>query len=70
MQEESEKHPENTVSRELQKGYMMMDRLLRPSMVVVSKRPDSGPDPVAGSNRAKGKSEDPKDEHKIDITIQ
>ncbi|MCK4390021.1 MAG: nucleotide exchange factor GrpE [Desulfobacterales bacterium] len=40
-QEESEKHPENTVSQELQKGYMMRDRLLRPAMVVVSKKPDS-----------------------------
>ena len=69
MQEESEEHPENTVSQELQKGYMMMDRLLRPAMVVVSKRPDSRPDTVAGSNRAQGKSEDPEDEHKIDVTI-
>lgn len=28
--------PENTVVRELQKGYTMKDRLLRPSLVVVS----------------------------------
>jgi molecular chaperone GrpE len=65
MQEESEGHPENTVSKELQKGYMMRDRLLRPAMVAVSKKPDSTP---------QGKSEDPdsehKDEHKIDVTIQ
>ncbi len=40
-QEESEQHPENTVSQELQKGYMLNDRLLRPSMVVVSKMPDT-----------------------------
>lgn len=37
MQQESEEHPENTVMAELQKGYMIHDRLLRPSMVVVSK---------------------------------
>jgi len=37
MQEESEDHPDNTVSKELQKGYMIHDRLLRPAMVVVSK---------------------------------
>jgi molecular chaperone GrpE len=37
MQQESEEHPENTVIAELQKGYMIHDRLLRPSMVVVSK---------------------------------
>jgi len=37
MQEETDDHPENTVLNELQKGYMMHDRLLRPAMVVVSK---------------------------------
>jgi molecular chaperone GrpE len=37
MQEETEDHPENTVIHELQKGYMMHDRLIRPAMVVVSK---------------------------------
>lgn len=37
MQEESANHPDNTVIAELQKGYMIHDRLLRPSMVVVSK---------------------------------
>jgi len=36
MQQESEDHPENTVIAELQKGYMIHDRLLRPSMVIVS----------------------------------
>ena len=38
MQEESDKHEEHTVIRELQKGYTIHDRLLRPSMVVVSKQ--------------------------------
>jgi len=37
MQEETEDYLENTVIHELQKGYMMHDRLLRPAMVVVSK---------------------------------
>ena len=41
-QEESEKYPDNTVCKELQKGYMLNERLLRPSMVVVSKKPDAG----------------------------
>lgn len=36
MQRESKEHPENTVIAELQKGYMIHDRLLRPSMVIVS----------------------------------
>jgi len=39
MQEASDSHPENTIIREFQKGYMLHDRLLRPSMVVVSKGP-------------------------------
>jgi len=38
MQEETDTFPENTVSKELQKGYMISDRLLRPAMVVVSKK--------------------------------
>lgn len=37
MQEESDEQPENTVINEFQKGYLIHDRLLRPSMVVVSK---------------------------------
>ena len=37
MQEESEEHPENTVVSEFQKGYLIHCRLLRPTMVVVSK---------------------------------
>lgn len=37
MQEETDEHPANTVTAELQKGYMIHDRLLRPSMVIVSK---------------------------------
>ena len=37
MQEASVDHPENTVIHVLQKGYLIYDRLLRPSMVVVSK---------------------------------
>lgn len=40
MQEETKTHPDNTVLRELQKGYMIHDRLLRPAMVVVSKKTD------------------------------
>ncbi len=37
MQEPSDAVPPNTVVKELQKGYLLRDRLLRPSMVVVSK---------------------------------
>jgi len=45
MQQETADQPENIVLNELQKGYMIHDRLLRPAMVVVSKLPaDSGND--------------------------
>jgi molecular chaperone GrpE len=37
MQEPSSEHPDNTVLKELQKGYLIHDRLLRPAMVIVSK---------------------------------
>ncbi|MBF0199796.1 MAG: nucleotide exchange factor GrpE [Desulfamplus sp.] len=37
--QESDEHPDNTVINELQKGYLLHDRLIRPSMVVVSKAP-------------------------------
>ena len=37
-QEESDDHEPNTVLRELQKGYLLKERLLRPAVVIVSKR--------------------------------
>lgn len=37
MQEETNDFPAQTVIKELQKGYLLHDRLLRPAMVVVSK---------------------------------
>lgn len=49
LQEETSEKPENTVLKEMQRGYMIHDRLLRPAMVVVSKaavacRDVDGPD--------------------------
>ncbi len=61
MQEESEGHPDNTVSKELQKGYVMRERLLRPAMVVVSKKPASKPDIEPQTTE---------DEYKVDINIK
>jgi molecular chaperone GrpE len=37
MQEETDEFEANTVINELQKGYLIHDRLLRPSMVVVAR---------------------------------
>ncbi|MDR3289233.1 MAG: nucleotide exchange factor GrpE, partial [Peptococcaceae bacterium] len=33
---ESESHPENTIVEEVQKGYLLKDKVIRPSMVKVS----------------------------------
>ena len=59
-QEESDQHPDNTVSQELQKGYMLGDRLLRPSMVVVSKKP-------AANEETEGAGAQDKSEKKIAV---
>lgn len=44
MQEETADHPANTVLSEMQKGYVMHDRLLRPAMVVVAKAAEAPSD--------------------------
>ena len=45
MQREDPDAEDNTVLEEIQKGYLLNERLIRPSMVVVSKRPhDQGED--------------------------
>lgn len=36
---ESSEHPANTVLQEMQKGYVLNDRLLRPALVLISKTP-------------------------------
>lgn len=36
MQEQADDLPQNTVTKEFQKGYLLHDRLLRPAMVAVS----------------------------------
>ncbi|MFC1631659.1 nucleotide exchange factor GrpE [Candidatus Omnitrophota bacterium] len=36
---ETNKYPENTVVEEVQKGYMLQERLLRPAVVKVAKKP-------------------------------
>ena len=66
MQKESEEHSENTVMQELLKGYMMKDRLLRPAMVVVAKKPHSEAEVESGDLE----DEQKEDEQKIEVTIQ
>jgi molecular chaperone GrpE len=53
-QEETAEHKENTVVRELQKGYMLKDRLLRPAMVVVSKPPSRETEAAQRQGRNEG----------------
>ena len=41
---ESAEHPEDTVLAELRPGYRLHDRLVRPALVRVSRRPAAGPE--------------------------
>ena len=50
MQEETNDSPKNTVINELQRGYMIHDRLLRPSMVVVAKPKENNEDEELNKN--------------------
>ena len=55
MQEESSEHEANTVIREMEKGYVLNDRLIRPAKVVVSRLPAGG----EGSEGGSGPTEEP-----------
>ena len=52
MREESEEYTENTVINEMQRGYLIHDRLLRPTMVVVAM-----PKTTRGDNRHNNETE-------------
>jgi molecular chaperone GrpE len=54
--EETSEHPNNTVIRQLQKGYVLNDRLLRPAMVVVASSPSTNADDRNGNRFADGKN--------------
>ena len=49
--EESDEHPEDTVVSELRRGYRIRDRVVRPSLVKVSRRPD-GPEVRPAADQA------------------
>jgi len=75
-QEESDECPDGTVCRELQKGYLLNDRLLRPSMVIVSRSPnktetanseDSGAQSLGGSEEQP--TGNPEGTKKIKVTV-
>lgn len=60
LQEENGELPENTVLKVFQKGYMLHERLIRPAMVVVSKKPSESEDGDANQreNNSKDKTND------------
>lgn len=58
--EESQDHPDNTVLREFQKGYLLHDRLIRPSMVIVSRavpKPAAEPEEDSSDNASAAEEE-------------
>ena len=54
MEQPSEDHPPRTILREVRKGYQLKGRTLRPSSVIVSRRPGAGEDELrpAGGDQA------------------
>jgi molecular chaperone GrpE len=54
FQESSDRHPPQTVLREMQKGYRFKGRMLRPTAVVVSKHPETkeSPQPAPAGQEA------------------
>ena len=48
--EESDEHPEDTVVSELRRGYRIRDRVVRPSLVRVSRRPELPPVTSGGAS--------------------
>lgn len=56
VQEETTSVPEGTVTSELQRGYRIRDRVLRPAMVAVARQPAVGGDRLDGhsSNESAG----------------
>ncbi len=55
-QEESQESPASTITKELQKGYMIHDRLLRPAMVIVSKGKPGNEDSGKTSDQSDSKN--------------
>ena len=54
--EETSEVPEGTVTAELQRGYRIRDRVLRPAMVAVAKTPEKATPQNATSNAGNGGS--------------
>ncbi|MCK4374022.1 MAG: nucleotide exchange factor GrpE [Candidatus Brocadiae bacterium] len=59
MQEQVDGAPPNTVIRELKKGFVMGDVIIRPSQVVVSGSAQAGPQPAQPRGEQTASGEDP-----------
>jgi molecular chaperone GrpE len=61
LQERSEEHAPGTVLRQIQKGYSLRDRVLRPAQVVVAASPTTADadqtDPAGDPNQARGEED-------------
>ena len=57
MEVEDEKKESGTIVQEIQKGFMMKDRLLRPSLVCVSKKAQASSEKIKKSEENKENSE-------------
>ena len=66
-QEETADHDTNVVLRELQKGYLLKERLLRPAMVVVSKPSSQGRD---GSQKQAGDGNEKSETEKVKVKVK
>jgi molecular chaperone GrpE len=56
--EESDEHPEDTVVRELRRGYRIRDRVVRPALVKVARTPELPESDADGAGRAQGAPSD------------
>ncbi len=54
LQVESDQYPENTVVEELQKGYLLNNRVLRTAKVKVSKSKEHGPENIVEAKSEEG----------------
>ncbi len=59
MQQPSEEHPPMTVLQEVQKGYQLKGRTIRPATVIVAKNPDDEPKEPKESTEPEESKEDP-----------
>jgi len=57
--EESLEHPEDTVVSELRRGYRIRDRVVRPALVKLARRPELPAEPSSGSESVDGKPNQP-----------